>query len=86
MVHNAYRAGVTASKWGLDILLSSLGLLFQDSPAGRKDSSMVTEETFPLKYVAHCWVENIPVTERALALWPDVAMYIESARREEVPF
>ncbi|KAH8020049.1 hypothetical protein HPB51_023932 [Rhipicephalus microplus] len=70
-------------KMAVDSNSKDLGLLFQDSPAGRKDSSMVTEETFPLKYVAHCWVENIPVTERAPALWPDVAMYIESARREE---
>ncbi|XP_049270810.1 uncharacterized protein LOC125758087 [Rhipicephalus sanguineus] len=85
VVHNAYRAGVTASKWGLDILLSSLGVLFQDSPARREDFSMVTGKTmFPLRYVAHRWVENVPVIERALALWPDVAMYIESARRKEV--
>ncbi|KAH7980690.1 hypothetical protein HPB49_018257 [Dermacentor silvarum] len=32
-IHNAYRAGVGASKWGIDVLLSSLSALFQDSPA-----------------------------------------------------
>ncbi|XP_077545839.1 uncharacterized protein LOC144158676 [Haemaphysalis longicornis] len=85
IVHNAFRAGLTASHWGLDTLLSSLSALFEDSPARREDFTAVTgQTTFPLKYVAHRWVENVPVMERALFLWSDVKKYIESARRKEV--
>lgn len=32
-IHNAYRAGVVASKWGLENLLSSLSAMFHDAPA-----------------------------------------------------
>ncbi|KAH7978067.1 hypothetical protein HPB49_004355 [Dermacentor silvarum] len=32
-IHNAYRAGVVASKWGIENLLSSLSVIFHDAPA-----------------------------------------------------
>lgn len=84
-VHNAYKAGVAASKWGLDFLLSSLSTLFHDAPARREDFTTVTGQTlFPHKFVAHRWVENIPVIERALLLWLDLKKYLESARKKEV--
>ncbi|CAN7945535.1 unnamed protein product [Ixodes hexagonus] len=84
-MHNAYRAGITASKWGIDCLLSSLSALFEGSPARREDVSTVTgQETFPLKFVAHRWLENIPVIERALLLWCDIKKFIDAARSKEV--
>ncbi|KAH7978068.1 hypothetical protein HPB49_004356 [Dermacentor silvarum] len=39
--------------------------------------------TFPLNFVAHCWVENV-VIERAIALWGDVKRYVKSAKKKEV--
>lgn len=58
-LHNAYRAGVAASKWGIDILLTSLSALFQDSPARREGLSTGTiQDTFSLHFVAHQWVEK----------------------------
>ncbi|KAM7293628.1 uncharacterized protein ISCGN_023236 [Ixodes scapularis] len=84
-IHNAFRAGVVASKWGIDILLTSLSALFRDSPARREDFSTVTnQDTFPLHFVAHRWVENTLVIERALLLWNDVKKYVESARSKQV--
>lgn len=84
-VHNAYRAGVSATKWGLDCLLSSLNALFEDAPARREDFSAVTgQHTFPLKFVAHRWLENVPVIERALLVWSDINKYIEAARKKAV--
>ncbi|CAN7985972.1 unnamed protein product [Ixodes hexagonus] len=84
-MHNAYRAGITASKWGIDCLLSSLSTLFEGSPARREDFSTVTgQETFPLKFVAHRWLENVPVIERTLLLWCDIKKFIDAARSKEV--
>ncbi|KAM7298551.1 uncharacterized protein ISCGN_019145 [Ixodes scapularis] len=83
-IHNAFRAGVVASKWGIDILLTSLSALFRDSPARREDFFTVTnQDTFPLHFVAHRWVENTLVIERALLLWNDVKKYVESARSKQ---
>ncbi|XP_077484977.1 uncharacterized protein LOC144095035 [Amblyomma americanum] len=84
-VYNAYKAGVIASKWGLDTLLSSLSALFEDAPARRHDFSALTgKAVFPLKYVAHRWVENVAVIERAPELWSDVKKFVESARKKQV--
>ncbi|KAH8031778.1 hypothetical protein HPB51_020849 [Rhipicephalus microplus] len=72
-IHNAYRAGVVASKWGLENLLSSLSVIFHDAPARREDFSTVTGQvTFPLSFASHRWVENVPVIEPAITLWGDV--------------
>ncbi|KAL3207145.1 hypothetical protein MRX96_010462 [Rhipicephalus microplus] len=72
-IHNAYRAGVVASKWGLENLLSSLSAIFHDAPAQREDFSTVTGQvTFPLNFASHRWVENVPIIERAITLWGDV--------------
>ncbi|CAN8021727.1 unnamed protein product [Ixodes persulcatus] len=84
-IHNAYRAGLVASKWGLENLLSSLNAIFHDAPARREDFSTVTgQTTFPLNFAAHRWVENVPVIECAIALWGDVKRYLESAKKKEV--
>lgn len=84
-VHNVYKAGIAASKWGLDFLLSSLNTLFHDAPTRREDFTTVTGQTvFPHKFVAHRWVENIPVIERTLLLWFALKKYLESAKKKEV--
>ncbi|KAH8036172.1 hypothetical protein HPB51_018586 [Rhipicephalus microplus] len=84
-VHNVYKAGLMASKWRLDILLSSVSRLFLDAPARREDFVAVTGQSlFPLKLCAHQWIENIPVIERVLLLWSDVREYVEVARSKEM--
>nr|XP_037269779.1 uncharacterized protein LOC119161427 [Rhipicephalus microplus] len=84
-IHNAYRAGVLASKWGLENLLSSLSAIFHDAPARREDFSTVTGQvTFPLNFAPHRWVENVPVIERAITLWGDVQKYVACAKKKEL--
>ncbi|KAL3225739.1 hypothetical protein MRX96_049147 [Rhipicephalus microplus] len=84
-IHNAYRVGVVASKWGLENLLSSLSAIFHDAPARREDFSTVTGQvTFPLNFASHRWVENVPVIERAITLWGDVQKYVACAKKKEV--
>ncbi|XP_075744803.1 uncharacterized protein LOC142803566 [Rhipicephalus microplus] len=84
-IHNAYRAGVVASKWGLENLLSSLSAIFHDAPARREDFSTVTSQiTFTLNFASHRWVENVPIIERAITLWGDVQKYVACAKKKEV--
>ena len=33
----------------------------------------------PLKFVSHRWLDNVPVCERALKLWDNIAAYVEAA-------
>lgn len=66
-VHNSFKAGVKKSGWNVSSFLSSLYYLYKDSPARREDYRKVSSSTvLPLKFVSHRWLENVPVTERAL--------------------
>ena len=77
-VHNAFRAGHNASEWDLGHWFSSLSWLFKDTPARREDFTTITGSTeFPLDHCAHRWVENIPVAERALKVWPHIRKFIQ---------
>ncbi|XP_070390112.1 uncharacterized protein [Dermacentor albipictus] len=85
-VHNAYKAGMHATSWPVDTFLSSLFSLFHDAPARRED---FVEETrsklFPLPFVPHRWVENVPVLERALAMWEHLRHYTEAVSEHRLP-
>lgn len=73
-LHNAFKCGFTA--WQLDKLLRAMHTLFYNVPARREDYITVTKSSlFPLSFCAHRWVENLPVVERALAVWPSLLLY-----------
>ena len=55
-VHGAFRDGLSAVSWGIESFLRIAYQLF-------KDTAVIGTSTFPLKFVAHRWVENIPVLE-----------------------
>ena len=66
-VHNSFKTGAKKSGWNVSSFLSSLYYLYKDSPARREDYRKVSSSTvLPLKFVSHRWLENVPVTERAL--------------------
>ncbi|KAI8728123.1 hypothetical protein BgiBS90_038070 [Biomphalaria glabrata] len=76
-IHNAFRAGHTASSWDLGHFFDSLWWLFKDAPSRREDFMTITGTTdFPLKHCPHRWVENIAVAERAIKVWPQMKIYI----------
>lgn len=46
--------------------------------------SVTSQETFPLNFAPHHWVENVAVIECAIALWDDMKKYVESTKRRDV--
>lgn len=69
VMHNAFKAGSAETKWEVEQIFSSLFWLFKDSPARREDHSKVTgSSVFPKQYCQHRWLENLPVTERAIEI------------------
>lgn len=71
IMHNAFQAGSNATTWDIEHTLNSLYWLFKDSPARRDDYTSITDsDIFPLKYCKHRWLENVPVLERAISIWP----------------
>ena len=42
-------------------------------------------EVFPKKFCSHRWVENVPVVERALDVWPHIANYVKAVKSGKLP-
>ncbi|KAK9978890.1 hypothetical protein ABG768_020628 [Culter alburnus] len=59
-------------------------ILFNNVPARREDYVTVTKSSvFPLSFCGHRWLENLPVVERALEVWPSLQLY--ELKRKELP-
>ena len=72
VVHNSFKSGMDPTGWQVSSFLSSLYYLLKDAPARKED-------LFPLKFVSHRWLENVPVCGRALKLWDNIAAYVKAA-------
>ncbi len=88
-MHGSFQSGEKETGWKVGDVLRALWQLFHDSPARREDFIEMTKtSTFPLKFCAHRWVEDLAVAERAIEIWPAVQTYINSHRklpRSKVP-
>ena len=74
-----FKAGAKASEWGTSDVLSALHWLFVDSPAKRDDFATITGSSiFPQKYCKHRWLENVPVAQCAVDIWPNVCVYVKA--------
>ncbi|XP_070176232.1 uncharacterized protein [Littorina saxatilis] len=75
-LHNAFKNGYDKTGWDLDKSLSSMYKLFHDTPARREDFVTWTGCTsFPKKFCAHRWLENVSVCERVLEIWPHLQTF-----------
>lgn len=84
-IHGAYRDGIKASKWDTECFLGSCFYLFKDTPARREDFTRLTSSsTFPLKFVPHRWIENVPVIERVLEVLPALRQYKKAVDEKKV--
>nr|XP_033499290.1 uncharacterized protein LOC117267472 [Epinephelus lanceolatus] len=82
-LHNAMKAGFTA--WQLEKHLRGMHFLFHNVPARREDFTNLTRSScFPLPFCGHRWIENVPVAERAIAVWPMLQMYVDAAEKKKV--
>ncbi|KAK9976520.1 hypothetical protein ABG768_021725 [Culter alburnus] len=83
-LHNAFKAGF--SMWQVEKLLRAMHILFNNVPARREDYVTVTKSSvFPLSFCGHRWLENLPVVERALEVWPSLQLYVDAVKRKELP-
>ena len=85
VVHNSFKSGMDATGWQVSSFLSSLYYLFKDAPARKENLFATTGSTLmPLKFASHRWLENVPVCERALKLWDNIAAYVKAAEAGKV--
>lgn len=83
-VHNAVKCGFTS--WNVEKLLRALHTIFLNVPARREDFCNLTKSsTFALPFCGHRWVENLPVVERAILIWPNILQYVDAVTRKLLP-
>lgn len=66
-------------------ILSSLYLLFKESPARREDYTKTTgSSVFPLNVCQRRCLENVSVAERALEVWPHIGKFVNAVKAKKV--
>lgn len=89
VVHGAFKSGAQSTGWNIDSLLKALYYCFHDAPARREDYTEVTGSTqFPKKFASTRWLEDIPVAERGLLIWPNVTKYVRTTlagKKSQIP-
>ena len=59
------------------MFLRSLWHLFVDAPARSEDFETITQsKVYPLHFCATSWLEDVPVAERAIQIWPAMIKYV----------
>lgn len=83
-IHNAFKYGVKAAKWGLVEFLRALYNLFKNVPARRADFIQFTgSNKFPKKFCAIRWLNNVDVAERAEEILPFITLYTQEAKKNK---
>ncbi|XP_060788897.1 uncharacterized protein LOC132893778 isoform X2 [Neoarius graeffei] len=83
-LHNSFKAGF--SMWNVDKILKAMHTLFHNVPARREDYEQVTKSTwFPKPFCGHRWLENLPVIEQALEVWPSLMLYMDAVHKKQLP-
>lgn len=83
-LHNAIKSGF--SVWQVEKVLRALHTIFHNSPARREDFCTLTKTSvFPLPFCGHRWIENLPVIDRAITIWPMIVMYIDAVTQKKLP-
>lgn len=83
-LHNAFKCGFT--DWQIEKFLRALHTIFHNVPARREDfCNLAKSKVFALPFCGHRWVENLPVVERALVIWPDMKKYVEAVTTKKAP-
>uniref|UniRef100_A0A1I8H1V1 Dimer_Tnp_hAT domain-containing protein n=1 Tax=Macrostomum lignano TaxID=282301 RepID=A0A1I8H1V1_9PLAT len=81
-VSRAFQCGHAATSWELNRFLRSLYRLLKDCPARRAEYISLTKANdtqFPLKFCLVRWLENSPVASRAIAILPNLKMWLRKA-------
>ena len=78
ILHGAFKTGVKAYKWEVDKILKAMWRLLYESPARRDIYIKETLcEIWPLSFCGTRWIEDGPVAERVIEIWPNMVKVIK---------
>ena len=78
ILHGAFGTGIGYTEWKLGKLMKAMFKIFDESPA-RRDVYMRegSSAKFPIKFCETRWIEDEPVADRALEVWPSVVSTVK---------
>ena len=77
IVHGAFQTCVKSTKWNFDKVLKSMFNLFHASPARREVYILESRsEEFAKRFCATRWVEDLPLVEIVISVWPNVVKVV----------
>ena len=77
ILHGAFGTGIQSTGWNLGKLMKAMFKILDESPA-RRDIYLKagTSEKFPQSFSETRWVEDEPVADRALDVWPSIVALV----------
>ena len=88
VTHNSFQRGTEATGWRISSIFLAKYCLFKDSPLfkeSRGDYVKVTGSShMPLKFVNHRWLENVPVCQHAVEVWPNIVRYVQAVKAKKI--
>ena len=70
----------------MEKVLRALHTLLHNTPARREDFCSLTKSSvFPLPFCGHRWIENLPVVDRAITIWPMMVKYVDAVTQKKLP-
>ncbi len=80
-IHGAFETGAQSTDWNVDGFLRGSHRIFKDSPARRADYTEVTGSImFPLPFCFTRWVEDVPVSARAILILKDLRKWVNHVK------
>ena len=74
------------SKWDIAAVLRSTNSLFNETTARREDYTKITgTDLFGQNFCNTRWLENVPVAERLLEMFPHLCKYVAAAKKGDIP-
>ena len=84
-VRGVFRDNVAASGCNIEAFLSSAYYLCKDTSVRREDfTNLSSSSTFPLKFVAYRWIENVPVITRLLKILPRLKQCVKTVDEKKL--
>ena len=78
ILHGAFQTGIKKSSWEISKVLKAIWKILDESPA-RRDIYLRESPSgkLPLKFCTTRWIEDKPVADRALEIWPSICSTVK---------
>ena len=81
-VHGALSTSKNKSTWALDILLRSLYYCLLMHQHTEKIATITRSTKFRLQFCGTRWLEDLPVTQRAIDIWPCIVKCVVVTKKK----